>query len=576
MAAPSFNLPGDAVPKKYTVDLTIDPSKDTFDGKILIDVELKTSTDHIWINAKDLTPLEVSVGKQKAHAEPVDDEFFDLALDSPTGPGRTTISIRYQGKLDENAIVGPYRKKSGDDWYVFTSFTPIDARRAFPCFDEPRFKTPWTLTIHVKRGDMAFANGKMTREVDEPDGMKAVHFATTEPLPSEVVAFAVGPFDEYIGAPAGHGTAIHVITARGHGDEGKLAAQASVDVLPRLEAYTGIPYPFGKLYHLAVPEFPFGATENPGLIVYRNRSLLAAPGQDTPAKARSIRALQAHEVGHQWFGDMVTQANWTEVWLSEGFATWIAAKMMDEEQPPARKHLSAVISREQIMAVDASGKARPVRLEMHNREEMKGVYARTVYNKGAAILLMVEDWLGEERTQQGLRSYLKDHRFGNATTADLEAELRKASGVDPAPVMDSFLNQTGIPEIKSEVRCDGAPKMEIEQTNTDHQWNVPVCWRTDGSQTTCTVLDSPRREVALASCPAWIYLNAGGTGYYRTEWTAAQLGSLDVTKLSAAERMTLVGDLRALKPSMDVSGMLGKLATDSEPEIAKAASDALK
>src|SRR5262249_44612331 len=150
-------------------------------------------------------------------------------------PGRHTISIRYQGKLDDKAIVGPYRKKSGDDWYVFTSFTPIDARRAFPCFDEPRFKTPWDMTIHVKNTDKAFANGRMISETEKPGGMKAVRFAATEPLPAEVVAFAVGPFDVFEGSKAGHGTPIRVITAKGHAAEGKTAAEATVSVLPRLE-----------------------------------------------------------------------------------------------------------------------------------------------------------------------------------------------------------------------------------------------------------------------------------------------------------------------------------------------------
>lgn len=575
-AAPSFNLPGDVLPKKYTVDLTIDPSKATFEGVARIDVEIKTSTRDIWINAKDITPLDATVGKQKANARAVDDEFLDLELSAPVGTGHTTLTIRYQGKLDENSVVGPYRKKVGDDWYVFTTFTPIDARRAFPCFDEPRFKTPWDLTIHTRRDLKAFANGRETKITAEPNDMQAIHFATTEPLPTEVVAFAVGPFDVYEGAKAGHGTTIRVITPKGLAQEAKAAAQATVDVLPRLEAYTGIPYPFGKLDHVALPEGAFGAVENPGLITYREKGLLASPEEDTPQKERSIRGLQAHEIGHQWFGDMVTQASWDDVWLSEGFATWFSAKVMDEEQPPARRRLLSVISRERIMGVDASPKTRPVRLTMQNREDTKTVYARIVYDKGAAILLMLDGWLGEDRVRNGLRAYLKDHRFGNATTADLESVLHGAAGIDPAPVMDSFLNQTGIPEIHGEVRCEGSPKMEIQQTNPEHQWNVPVCWRTDSAQTTCTVLDAPRREVALGACPAWVYLNAGGTGYYRTEWTAAQLGTLDVSRLTAPERMTLVGDLKELKSKLDVSAMLTKLSTDAEPEIAKAASDALK
>jgi cytosol alanyl aminopeptidase len=290
--APSFVLPDGVTPLKHTIEMTIDPAKDFFTGIATIDVDIKKPPEEIWLNAKDITSVEARVGKQEARAETVGDEFLVLHLAFPVNPGKTQIQIRYRGKLDEKAIVGPYRKKTDGDWYVFTSFTPIDARRAFPCFDEPRFKTPWKMTIHVKRSDKAFANGRMERETDEPDGMKRVEFAETKPLPAEVVAFAVGPFDIYEGAPAGHGTPIRVITAKGHASEGKLAAQASVDVLPRLEAYTGIPYPFGKLDHLAVPEFPFGATENPGLIVYKNQSLLAAPPDDTEGRLGKFGAFR--------------------------------------------------------------------------------------------------------------------------------------------------------------------------------------------------------------------------------------------------------------------------------------------
>lgn len=481
------------------------------------------------------------------------------------------VAIRQSG---ESVRVEDHRKKVADDWYVFTTFTPIDARRAFPCFDEPRFKTPWDMTIHVKRDQKAFANARAVREVDEADGMKAVHFAITEPLPSEVVAFAVGPFDVFEGAKAGHGTPIRVIASKGHAAEGKAAAQATVDVLPRLEAYTGIGYPFGKLDHIALPEGAFGATENPGLITYRERGLLVGPGGDTPEKTRAIRGLQAHEIGHQWFGDFVTQATWDDVWLSEGFATWFSAKVMDQEQPPARKHLSAVASRERIMTTDSGPQTRPVRLTMKSREDTNRVYSQIAYQKGAAILLMLDGWLGEERVRNGLRAYLRKHSFGNATTADLEAALGGAAGKDPTPMMDSFLNQTGIPVVRAEVHCDTS-QLKIEQTNAAHQWTVPVCWRTDGPAA-CTVLDAPEIEIDLRkgdSCPTWIYLNAGATGYYRTEWTAAQLAALPLDQLTPAERLMLVFDLRALQKDgrTDVSALLTKLAADPEPEIAKAA-----
>jgi alanyl aminopeptidase len=565
--AQSFLLPDDVIPKKHIIELTIDPARDTFTGWAQIEVELTKPTRIIGVNAKDLKVQSSSIvwqGRTIPAQASIGGETILLPLDSPIGPGPAIISIHYQAKLDEKAVAGPYRNKVAGDWYAFTTFTPIDARRAFPCFDEPRFKTPWEISIHIKRSDKAFSNAAQISETNEPNGMKLVKFAPTQPLAAEVVAFCVGPFDVYEGAPAGHGTPIRVISAKGQRERSKLAAQATVDVLPRLEAYTGIPYPFGKLDHVAVPEFKFGAVENVGMITYKSTALLLQPADDEAQKSRRIRALQAHEIGHQWFGDMVTQATWDDVWLSEGFATWFSAKVMDQEQPPERRLLASVAARERIMATDAGPKTRPVRLEMHSRKDMDGVYSQIVYQKGAAILMMLDGWLGEDRVRDGLHQYLLAHKFGNVTTADLESSLEGSK-----PVLDSYLNQTGIPSIHA--KCGGA-HLTIEQTNAAHDWKVPVCWRGEGVVASCTVLDS-HAEIAVGSCPAWIYLNAHGSGYYRTEFTPDQLAALDLTKLTAAERLTLIYDLRASK--IIASPLLKALESDPEPEIAKAATDVM-
>jgi alanyl aminopeptidase len=578
-AQPAFQLSDDVVPKHYVVDLTIDPSQPTFSGTVQIVLQLKTGTRVIWLHAKDIIPDAATVGfgdqSAEVHAEPVAGEFIRVDLPGALS-GKMGLSINYHGMLDDKSVVGPYRRKVGDDWYVFTTFTPIDARRAFPCFDDPRFKTPWVVQVHTRRDMKAFANGAEESVVDEPGNMKMTRFVETKPLPSEVVAFAVGPFDVFegglAGQTAGHGTPIRVITTRGLAGQAKAAAQATVDVLPRLEAYTAMPYPFGKLDHVALPEGAFGAVENPGLITYRQTALLAAPPTDTPEKTRAIRSLQAHEIGHQWFGDLVTQATWQDVWLSEGFATWFSAKVMDEEQPPARKHLAAVAARERIMAAETGPRARPVRLVMNSREDTRGVYSRVVYDKGASILLMLDGWLGEDKVRDGLRAYLKQHAFGNATTKDLESALRASSGIDPAPVMDSFLDQVGIPVVSGECK-DG--KVSIQASES---WSVPVCVRGDGVSQTCAVMDGARHSIDLKrACPAWMYLNSGATGYYRTEFSSAQVTALtpSLAQLSAAERLTLVFDLRSLKRGPETLALLQKLSADSEPEVAKAAADAI-
>lgn len=596
---PQFLLPGDVVPQRCKIELSIDPRRETFEGMARIEVQVRQPVDTIWLNATDITvqqaTLEARGRTSPLHASTAGNEFLALEAGETISPGRAALSIRYQGKLNEKQTVGAYRVNYEGDWYVFTSFTPIEARRAFPCFDEPRFKTPWEFSIRVPREYRAFANAHEVREDTEPDGTKAVQFAATEPLPSEILAFAVGPLETYDGGRAGrHRVPVHVITPKGHAAEGQEAARDTREVLKRLETYTGIPYPYDKLDHAAAPRFPFGATENPGLIIYVQRALLLPPGEATPDRKRGVMSIMMHETAHQWFGDLVTQANWQNVWLSEGFATWLTARMMDQDQPAARKNLSAVAARERIMATDDSPRTRPVRLEMKDRAEMQGVYSGFVYQKAGGVLLMLENWLGERRFQSGLRRYLKAHRFGTATTADLAVALRSASGADPSPVLHSFLDQTGIPAVRAMVVCTpgSKPVIAFNQMNTASRWAVPVCWKAGGGAHGCTLLDPLARQPAATTaplgpndtaCPAWVYFNAGGAGYYRSEWTAAQLAGLSdrgLAQLTAAERLTLVYDVRAEQRAgkLDAAAaqpLLVKLAADTEPEIARAARDAL-
>jgi alanyl aminopeptidase len=592
-APPGFLLPKGVVPRKHTIEMTIDPSRETFTGVARIEVQVLKPERLFWVNGKDLSVQEavVEVGKsaQKAKVQTAGGEFIGLEVERPVPAGTAILSIRYQAPLSDTAVAGPYRRQVGGDWYMFTVFTPIDARRAFPCYDEPDYKTPWEMSIRVKSTDKAFANGPMDRVTDEPNGMKLYHFAVTQPLPAEVVAFAVGPFDEYDGGTAGEkGTPVHVITAKGHGAEGKQAALATHEILPRLEKYMGLPYPYTKLYHIALPAAAFGATENPGLITYQSRSLLVDPGSETPERLTGIRRLQTHEVSHQWFGNLVTQSTWEDVYLSEGFATWITAKLMDQEQPTTRKRLSAVVARERIMAADAGLDTHPVRWAMKSREDLygrgRGVYNQIAYQKGAAVILMLEGWLGEAPVQKGVQQYLKAHSYGNAASDDVAAALRGTSGTDPKAVMHSFLDQTGIPTVHFEMRCDSAkpPRLLLEQANSTQTWTIPVCWTAAGMKPTCTVLETARREVTMTTipaCPAWVYPNAGGTGYYRSDWTAEQLAALaaeGLDKLSAPERLTLAYDVRAQQKAGRLSDaaaqpILEKLASDPEPEIANAA-----
>ncbi len=550
---PVFKLPDDVVPVKHTIELRIDPGEETFSGRAKIDVKLESKQSTIWLNGRDLTIAESSVvANGRTHAattELAGGEFIGVTPSEPVGPGDATILLAYTAPLSATAVSGPNRKKVGDQWYVFTTFTPTDARRAFPCFDEPRFKTPWELSFHVPDGMDVFSNAPSLVRARSSKGRQIIQFQPTQSIAAEVVAFAVGPFEYFNGEPAGaKKTPVGIVVAKGQLEQAKEAALATEVVLPRLEKYTGIPYPWKKLDHIALPQGAFGAVENPGLITYQSRALLVPP-----ATPEGVRRIQTHEIGHQWFGNLVTQADWTDVWLSEGFATWITSKLMDEEQPADRRRVSAVASRERIMAADSGPKTHPVRREMHDRKELDTVYDRFPYDKGAAILLMVESWIGEDRFQQGLRKYLRDHAMGNATTKDLESNLPP----EATPVFDAMLNSTGVATVK--MKCHDN-RLSFERQGPGP---VPICWKSD-KVGACTTGGS----IPVDSCPAWVFPNTNGAGYYRVVWTDDQLNALPLEELSGSERLTLAYDLRAQKSP---HAILKKLAADPLPEVAAAA-----
>jgi cytosol alanyl aminopeptidase len=363
---------------------------------------------------------------------------------------------------------------------------------------------------------------------------------------------------------------VRIITPRGRAAEAAAARTATPEILARLEQYTGIPYPWEKLDHIAVLDLPFGATENPGLITYRDHDLLAPSDRDTPRRQRLMRETMAHELAHQWFGNLVTQAGWTDVWLSEGFATWLGTKVSDMELPPFERGLVITDTRDRMMASDSAG-ARVVRLEMHSRKEMENVYAGIVYAKGAAILKMLEDWVGPGPFQKSLHRYLIDHQFDVATSLDLAQAIEQESGIDAAPVLFSFLDRPGVPLLHFKISSRGtSAKLEVEQG--PQPWTVPVCYHSDGGERQCEVVSRSHSEVPLSRLPAWVWPNAYGGGYYRSLLTADNLGELvknGYPQLDDLERLALMGDLEGLTrtgdaPAAEIMKIMPRMARNPE------------
>jgi alanyl aminopeptidase len=577
-SAPTFRLPDVAEPKQESLDITIVPDSAEFHGEARLEIVLKTSVSVLWLNAKDLSIRKVAVqhaGRAKKVATVVNGEFLGIQFEAPAGPGALEAAIQYSARLDDKTNSGLHRKKSGGDWYAYTTFTPIEARRAFPCFDEPRYKTNWRVTLHVPRADVALANSPAMEETNEPGAMKKVLFAETPPLAPSVVAFAVGPFETIEAGVAGaKRTPVRVIAPRGRGREAAAARTATAGILDSLESYVGRPYPWAKLDHLAVPDMSFGAVENPGLIMYREGVLLAAPERDTAERRRMMRATMAHELAHQWFGNLVTPAWWDDVWLSEGMATWLGGNIADLELPEFERGVAAAARRHRMLMMDSNGRTRAVRREMNSREDMQGVYSPVVYEKAAAILSMLEEWIGRAPFRTAMRRYVAAHANGNAALADFAAAIRTTTGRDPLPVLRSFLDRPHAPQLRASVRCEsGAPSLVIEQTGP--AWAVPVCWHDSAGRRACALIDGERSVQALDGCPAWLWPNAAGVGYYRSVPDLMTLEAVVLkgySELSAAERVALAGDLVAAtvngsESAGDVLRLLPAIARDPAPAV---------
>jgi cytosol alanyl aminopeptidase len=326
---PTLRLSEHVKPLAYAVDLTLRPAEPRFEGRVTIDLKLAQPTDVLWLHGRglDVNQAHAQVGDQRMPLEALrtEGDFLGFAAPQPLPAGDVVLSVGYTGSVSSREVDGVFRVQEGSDWYLFSYFAPLAARAAFPCFDEPGFKTPWTLTLNVPRGQMAVANTPQVELRPRPDGLQSYRFARSEPLPTYLVAFGVGPFDVLEAQPSGsRRVPTRIITPRGRREEGTYAAEVTPPLVAELERYFGIPYPYAKLDVIAVPLMR-GAMENAGLVAFNSGQVLSKPEEDTLLRQRRFAAVQAHELAHQWFGNLVTMAWWDDLWLSEAFATWMSS-----------------------------------------------------------------------------------------------------------------------------------------------------------------------------------------------------------------------------------------------------------
>jgi cytosol alanyl aminopeptidase len=565
----------DAVrPLRYAAELHLDPRADTFDGQIAIDIEVAEDRARIWLNAAeiDVTSASLVRGSDTWKVDVVRSQAPDviyLELGRTLAPGPASLRLAYRGRLSAKESSGAFKQKDREDWYIYTQFEPLGARRAFPCFDEPRFKVPWELTIHAPQDLVVVSNMPVAGETAGPrPGTRSHRFAPTPPLPSYLIAFAVGAFETVDLGPIGRGKVpARIVMPRGHTGEARYAAEVTPRLLALLEDYVDAPYPYAKLDSIAVPYFG-GAMENPGLITYGQSRILAPPAQETLQFRRDYAGLALHELAHMWFGNLVTMAWWDDLWLNESFATWMAARLLTKLEPAWEAEALAVRRTDQAILLDSLTSARRIREPIESSNDIFSAFDDITYRKGSAVLTMFERWLGPERFRAGVHAYLRAHAHGTATGEDFVAALVGASQPEAGAAMRTFLDQTGVPVISADLVCEpGEPPMvELAQewflpagsagSSTDRTWSVPVCVKhgsgpgnvreqcmllTEEADT--MVLEGPRR------CPAWLLANAGASGYYRAVYDVEMQGRLlgaARRQLSMAERVKLASDIQGM------------------------------
>src|SRR5277367_4064767 len=377
--APTLRLPDSVAPVSYQADLTLDPQSDHFSGVIEIKLNIKKPVSEIWLNQNKINVESATLpagGKSfEAKAEISGQDFLGLRLDSEAPTGDADLRIKYTGDVIQRNSSGLFRMEDAGSWYLFSQFEATDARAAFPCFDEPSYKVPWQLTLHVPAADKAISNTPSVSDKVE-GAMRRVEFKQTKPLPSYLIAVAVGPFDIVEAGHAGRNNVpVRIIAPKGKANEAKYAAEVSATILTRLEDYFGIPYAYEKLDNVAIPvTFGFGAMENAGMITYAQTLILAKPEADTIGRKRGYASVAAHEMAHQWFGDLVTTDWWNDIWLNEAFATWMSSKLIAEWKPEWKTRVDDVDEKLGAAAEDSLISARKIRQEIVAKDDINNAF----------------------------------------------------------------------------------------------------------------------------------------------------------------------------------------------------------
>ena len=570
MSESSYRLPRTVIPRRYELTLEPDLEAALFAGRAIITIEVVEPVSEILLNAHQLQITEAIVrgeGDQAGEVSLIEDQQrARISFDHPLPVGTSNLHLDFNGILNDQ-LVGFYKSTFTDvdgleQAIATTQFEATDARRAFPCWDEPDLKAVFAVSLVVPDGLLAVSNGSEIERTLRDDGKVLVKFADTMIMSTYLVAFAIGPF-EATDPVAVDGVPVRIIVPRGKLHLSGFAMECAAFCLHYFGDYYGIPYPGDKLDHVAIPDFAFGAMENLGCITYRETALLVDP--ETASQSELLRVLDVvgHEIAHMWFGDLVTMKWWDGIWLNEAFASFMEFKSTDAMRPEWKRWLAfAAGERPWAHGVDALHSTRPVEFQVDSPDEANEMFDALTYGKGSSILRMIEQFIGEDAFRNGVGSYLRTHAYGNTVTADLWAGLNLASGVAVGEIMDTWILQRGFPQIEVAMTGEGLRLgqrrfLTIPDESDATLWKVPVQLRTaDGVNRWETKFLLEGHEMVVPfEAGGYVVANAGGHGFYRVRYEQELFTRLvgALPDLDDLERFILIDDTWAFVESGQLS-----------------------
>jgi aminopeptidase N len=593
VANATTQLPRNVEPTHYEIQVVPHADKLAFDGKVAIDLRVDEPTTSIVLNQIDMTFPKAVLAPKGGKAMPApkvavdnDAQTATFTFDKPLPKGEYTLSLDYTGKIGTQAnglFAIDYATDSGEKRALYTQFENSDARRFVPSWDEPNHKATFTLTAIVPSAQMAVSNMPAAETTDLGDGTKRVRFQQSPKMSTYLLFFGLGDFDR--ATTMADGVEIGVVTQKGKADQAKFSLESAAAVIKEYNDYFGVPYPLPKLDNIASPgssQF-FSAMENWGAIYTFEYAQLFDPRISTESTKEGIFSTGAHEIAHQWFGDLVTMAWWDDLWLNEGFASWMESRTTAKLHPEWNSALSAVGVRESAMNRDAIATTHPVVQHVETVEQASQAFDSITYSKGESVIRMLEAYVGADTWRDGVRKYIKAHAYGNAVSDDLWQAIDSVSDKPITQIAHDFTLQPGIPMIKVEsAQCVGGNtdvKLSQGEFTRDRpgkaplSWHVPVVATTIGGTGTARTVVEGTATMQVPGCGP-LLLNAGQAGYFRTLYQAPQVAQLrgDFGKLATIDQLGLMNDIWALgmagnQPLSDYLDLAAAVPADAAPEV---------